>query len=278
MSEIRLDQLPPIDVIKQKTHEEILTEIGGENTSPANPEGRVYRGWALRESFRMKQEDSNAKGLLLAFAEGSDLDLIGETYYRNSDGSQIKRKPGESDEDYRLALQNSPEGLTSAGTIKSYNFHASRSHNLLERELVGSHSPEPMVMNAYFISDDETEQEIKQAIESYLEPFIPGGDEFSAIRATPKHYSITGVVKCQRGAGVSVIEAEGLKALNDYVKTSTLIRADRTDSVMVSDSWIKECLVMPGVTRVVLANWSDVNCLPNEYPICDSISLTYEVV
>jgi len=278
MSEIRLDQLPAVDIIKQKTPEEILKEIGGENTSAANPEGRIYRGWSLRESYRLRQEDSNAKSLLLAFATGQDLDFIGETYYRNSDGSKILRKPGESDDEYRLALQESPEGLTSAGTIQSYNFHASRAHHLIDKSKVGCYSPEPMVMDAYFISDDESELEIKEAIEEYLVNFVPGGDEFKAVRATPKPYSISGVVKCERGAGVSIIELEGKGYLDEYVAKRTVVRASQSDPVMVSDSWIKECLVMPGVVRVDLGAWSDIECLPNEYPVCESINLTYEVV
>ena len=278
MSDIRLDQLPAIDVIAQKTPEEILKEIGGENTSAANPEGRIYRGWSLRESYRLRQEDSNAKSLLLAFATGDNLDLIGETYYRNSDGSKILRKPGESDDEYRMALQESPEGLTSAGTIQSYNFHASRAHHLIDKTKVGCYSPEPMVMDAYFISDDDSELEIKLAIEEHLVNFVPGGDEFKAVRATPKFYSINGVVKCDRGAGVSIIESEGALYLDDYIKKQSVVRASRADSVMVSDSWIKECLVMPGVVRVDLGAWSDIECLPNEYPVCESINLTYEVV
>ena len=278
MSEIRLDQLPAIDIIPQKSHEEILKEIGGENTSAANPEGRIYRGWSLRESYRLRQEDSNAKSLLLAFATGGNLDFIGETYYRNSDGSKILRKPGESDDEYRMALQESPEGLTSAGTIQSYNFHASRAHHLIDKTRVGCYSPEPMVMDAYFISDDDNELEIKHAIEDYLVNFVPGGDEFKAVRATPKVYSITGVVKCERGAGVSIIKSEGSTRLNDYIKSQSVVRANRYDPVMISDSWIKESLVMPGVIRVQLESWVDIECAPHEYPVCDLINLEYVVM
>ena len=132
MLEARIDLLKPVDLIEQKTVEEILIEIGEDaqisNLSPSDPAGRVANGYAIREQKRRAQENENAKSGLLAFAKAERLDYLSETYFRNSDGSQIKRKPCEADDDYRLALQESPEGLTSAGTLKSYYFHASRAH------------------------------------------------------------------------------------------------------------------------------------------------------
>lgn len=272
MSEIRLDQLPPIDVIKQKSPEEILIEIGKENTSAANPEGRVYRSASLYASRRMMQEDANAKSLLLAFATGERLDWIGETYYRNSDGTPIKRKPGESDEDYRIALHESPEGLTSAGTLKSYDFHASRSHPLLNKQLVRSHSPEPMVMDIWFIADDEHASEIESSINSYLEVFVPAGDEYAAKRSVPVEFGITASVLCEKGVGVSIIKEEGLKALNDYLSKSSVIGG------VISDAWIKDCLVLPGVIDVKLEGFQTLRCDIGTYPKVTSINVEYEVI
>lgn len=278
MSEISLNLLDPIDAIEQKTSSEILAEINEENATAANPEGRIYRGWALREQFRRKQEDSNVKGLLLAFATGDTLDFIGETYYRNSDGTQITRKTGESDDDYRIALQESPEGLTSAGTLASYDFHASRAHDLIDRYKVKSYSPEPMEMITYFISDDENETEIKTAIESYLKTFVPGGDLYSAVRATEKSRSINGVVRCSDGVGLELVESQGLAALTTYISDSKRING------IISNSGIKDALTVEGVKQILLTDWIDIECTESEYPAISKIDeeldikLTYEVI
>ncbi len=271
MSEIRLDQLPPIDIIEQKTPEEILLEIGKENTSAASPEGRVYRSAALYGSYRMMQEDSNAKSLLLAFATGENLDRIGETYYRNSDGSTIKRKDGESDDDYRMALHESPEGLTSAGTLKSYDFHASRSHPLLNSQLVRSHSPEPMVMDVWFISDDDNAADIERSIDLHLKPFVPSGDMYKAKRSTHVEVSVTAKVICEKGVGASIIKDEGLKALNDYLSKASVIGG------VISDAWIKDCLILPGVVDVVMDDFKTIRCDMGTHPKVTSINISYEV-
>lgn len=270
MSEIRLDLLNPIDLIEQKSTSEILNEIGGANTSAANPEGRVYRGWALREHMFLKKVDSGLKGNILAFAKGKELDYIGETYYRNSDGSKILRKKGESDESYRLALQESPEGLTSAGTLKSYNFHASRAHTLVDINKVNSKSLSPMEMTIFFISDDDHEDEIKEAIEKHLIPFAPGGDSYSAIRATKRTGVINATVKCDRGVGLDLLKKEGMERLNNY--TSSLSKI----GIIASYSSISTALTVPGVNQVLLSGWTDIECSYNEYPEITSVRVVYE--
>ena len=275
MPEIRLDLLEPVDLIEQKGTEEILVEIGQDaeikNLSAADPGGRIARGWTVREQKRRVEEEQNAKGVMLAFAKGKKLDFIGETYYRNSDGSKILRKPGESDEAYRLALQESPEGLTSAGTLKSYNFHASRAHPLVDRDSVSSHSPETMVMNTYFIADDDKAAEVKQAIESYLIPFIPGGDKFTAIQATKKARALVATAKLDPGVGRELVEKQGRAALDQYRQ-----KARRVHGV-ISQSSISEALTVPGVRQIIFDGWADIECSESEYPEISSVTLTYEV-
>lgn len=278
MPEARIDLLNPIDLIEQKSVNEILTEIGEDaqiaSISPSDPAGRVARGWAIREQKRRAEENENAKGQLLAFAKGDRLDLIAETFYRNADGSKIKRKLGELDDEFRLALQESPEGLTSAGTLKSYDFHASRSHILTNRNTVSSYSPEPMVMNTYFIiEDDLLAAEVKESIESNVSNFTPGGDIFSAIRATKKPYSILANVKVKRGVVLDMVKAQGKLAIDKYLEEVKRIGG------VVSFSSIASALTVPGVIQVPIPEgWADIECSPGEYPSLTLLTLNYEVL
>lgn len=278
MPEARIDLLDSVDLVEQKTIAEILDEIRADadisNISPSDPAGRVARGWAVREQKRRASENENAKEQMLAFAKGQRLDFIAETYYRNADGSQITRKPGESDDDFRVALQESPEGLTSAGTLKSYDFHASRSHALVNRNTVKSFSPSPMVMETYFIIEDDLLVDgVKQAIEEYLIPFIPGGDVYSAIRATKKPYAILATVKVKRGVVLDMIKTQGKAALDKY-----LVEARRISGI-ISFSSIANALTVPGVVQVPIpAGWSDIECNHSEYPSLTLLTLNYEVV
>lgn len=278
MAEARIDLLDPPDFIVQLSTDEILSELAADadiaNLSASDPAGRVVHGWAVREQKRRSQENENAKRLILAFAKGSDLDYISATYYRKSDGSHIVRKPNESDDDFRLAIQESPEGLTSAGTLKSYNFHASRAHELLNRNTVNSHSPEPMVMNTYFIlEDDERADEVQQAIEHYLVDFIPGGDLFSAIRAVKNTGDISVTIKVRGGVVLDLVKAQGSKALLEYKENAKRING------IISFSSISDALTVPGVVQIPFPEgWEDIVCSVNEYPVLDSVTLIYEVV
>ncbi len=278
MSEARIDLLDSVDLIEQKTIDEILDEISEDaeisNISPSDPAGRVARGWAIREQKRRAQENENARERMLAFAKGELLDFISETYYRNADGSQITRKLDESDDDFRLALQESPEGLTSAGTLKSYDFHASRSHALVSSETVKSFSPSPMVMETYFIiEDDLLADEVKQAIEEYLIPFVPGGDVYSAIRATKAPFVILATVKVNRGVVLDLVKTQGKAALDEYIAEAKRING------IVSFSSIANALTVPGVVQVPIPlGWVDIECSSSEYPSLTLLTLNYEII
>lgn len=269
MPEIRLDMLDLGNVIEQKTIDQILEEIGAKDIPSSNPEGRIKREWAAREVNWQQIQDLDTKQNLLAFAVDDMLDFIGETYYRNSDGTPILRKDGESNEDYRLALQQSPEGLTSAGTVKSYNFHSSRAHPLVGSNQVNSHSPSPMEMNVYFINpEDEDPDVIASVIYSYIERFIPS-DLVRVLPATKVDVSITGTVTCNRGVGLSVLKENGSDNLKEYSQKEGVIKG------IVSHSGISEAVTMEGVRIVSLDNWSDVICGEGEYPVVSSITLNY---
>lgn len=267
--ELNLKDIANIDLIEQLTPSEILKQIGKENISPANPEGRIYHNWAMTESMRRSQENENAKQLLLATAKGDRLDYIGETYYRNSDGSKILRKPGEDDDSYRMALQESPEGLTSAGTLASYNFHCKRSHELLNKNNVSCYSPEPMVMNAYFFVTENID-EVKSAIEQYVSRFVPSGDLFSAVLATELSGSIDASIRLSDSVAADLVKAEGVKRLTSYIESQTKIKG------VISDSGVKAALTLEGVDKVTLNNWSDLDCNYSQIPKVTGVSVVYE--
>ena len=128
-----------------------------------------------------------------------------------------------------------------------------------------------MVMDVWFISDDDSAKEIESPIDSYLESFVPGGDEYKAKRSVAVDFSITGKVICERGAGVSIIKSEGEKALSDYIKKASLIGG------VISDGWIKDCLVMPGVVDIEM-NFQSIKCNVGEHPNLTSINLEYVVM
>lgn len=282
MAEINLNKLTPMELHEIVPVETLVDEIaksfGLDEAVPSDPLGQAVLGVAVQANKAQHTINEEMKQSTLAYAMGKKLDLIGETYYRNSDGSQIKRKPGESCEDYRKRLQFSPRGLTCAGTPDSYNHNASQAHELLNLDRLYSHSPEPMVMHTYFmvlpedLGEDENlkekRAEVKEAIEHRIARFVPS-DEYHVKAAKPKSGTITGKVICEFGVGLSLIEEQGMKRLKEYLSQSMRIHG------LITLDGIHAALRVAGVHQILISDWVDIQTDHSRYPVIDTINLEY---
>jgi phage-related baseplate assembly protein len=73
---------------------------------------------AYREALDRQAINDVGRGLTLAFARGTALDLIGETYFATA------RLDGETDARFRRRIQLAPEAFGGAGTPGGYVYHA----------------------------------------------------------------------------------------------------------------------------------------------------------
>jgi phage-related baseplate assembly protein len=87
--------------------------------------------FARRLLTERQRQNDKAKGLMLAYAIGGDLDHIGVTYYNAprllitpADAEAGTPDIFESDDDYRRRLALAPEGYSVAGPTGAYIFHA----------------------------------------------------------------------------------------------------------------------------------------------------------
>ena len=119
MEGINLAQLPALTVVKPVDFETIVADIatraGIENTTASDPAYRVALAAAYRETLLRQDANEQSRGLMLAFAVGSQLDHLGATYYRDADGLAVVRLTDESfsfrPRGYRLPV---PMALTSS--------------------------------------------------------------------------------------------------------------------------------------------------------------------
>lgn len=82
---------------------------------------KAARTWSYRLTLERQSHNQDALNILLAYADGENLDHIAATYYSFAG---IKRADGESIESFRNRIQLAPEAYSGAGTIGGYAFQA----------------------------------------------------------------------------------------------------------------------------------------------------------
>ncbi|MCK9549631.1 baseplate J/gp47 family protein [Aquamicrobium sp.] len=85
-----------------------------------DPFVRACQSWAYRLMLEQQRHNEDGRSILLAYAQGADLDHIAATYYAFAG---IVRADGETDTSLRRRIQLAPEAYSSAGSLGGYLFH-----------------------------------------------------------------------------------------------------------------------------------------------------------
>lgn len=273
MDGVNLALLPPLTVIKQLSHEEIVqaiaTAAGLENASPADPAFRVALACAYRELMVRQDSNEQARGLLLAFAVGPQLDHLGVTYYQHPDGTPVLRLDGEQDDAYRARLQASVEGLSVAGPDGAYVFGATSAHPDVKDAKV--HSPQPVEVELYVLSRQGPgvpSAELLESVRVYMAPRRPLTDLLRVLPAQVVSYSVAASLIIRSGPDPELVrqasEAGGL----------TYVRRQHRLKGRVVESALHAAMTVEGVEEVHLSNWADVVCTAQQAPYCEALSAT----
>lgn len=274
---INLALLPPLDVVKQVDHEAIIKDVaekaGLENASPSDPAYRVTLANAYREVMLRQDANEQARGLMLAYAKGPELDHIGVTYYKHPDGSPVLRFDGESDDAYRDRLQKSPEGLSVAGPDGAYEFHARSAHPDVKAATVSS--PAPVTVELHILSHSGQgvpTLSVLDAVDAYTKPFRPLTDNLIVKAAEVLTYAITAKLFIKVGPDPELVRQAAEKQLAEYVAALHRFKG------RVVKSSVHAALTVEGVEEVQLASWADVSCTAIQAPFCARITTTFELV
>ncbi|EIA5325175.1 baseplate J/gp47 family protein [Vibrio parahaemolyticus] len=274
---INLALLPPLDVVKQVDYEDIVKDVveraGLENASPSDPGYRVTLANSYRERLLRQDANEQARGLMLAYAKGPELDHIGVTYYKHPDGSPVLRIDGESDDAYRDRLQKSPEGLSVAGPDGAYEFHARSAHPDVKAATVSS--PAPVKVELHILSHSGQgvpTQSVLDAVDAYTKPFRPLTDKLTVKAAEVLTYAITAKLFIKVGPDPELVRQAAEKQLAEYVAALHRFKG------RVVESSVHAALTVEGVEEVQLESWADVICTAIQAPFCTGITTTFELV
>lgn len=268
-----ISRLPEPDAVLQVSYDEILDDIvtraSLDNASPSDPSYRVALAAAYREMFLRQDSNEQARGLMLAYAKGPQLDHLGFTYYRNSDGTPVERLKGEEDDAFRSRLQLSPEGLSVAGPDWSYVYHARSASPSVKAASVDS--PAPVEVEVYILAQEGLpSQSLLNQVDAYLWPRRPFTDQVTVKAATLLNFTVDATVYVKSGPSSDVVVETARKRLEAYLEDNRKLAGH------IHQSSIHWALTVEGIEHIQLNNWNDVVAMKNQAPNCIGITITQE--
>lgn len=288
MTGVNLALLPALTVVPQVDFETTVAEIveraGLENASPSDPAYRVALAAAYRETLVRQYANEQAKALTLAHAYGTQLDHIGVTYYRRPDGTAVVRLAGETDDDYKARLQDSPEGLSVAGPEGAYRFHARSASPLVQAVSVESPNPCEILLTVLSKEGPAPGQQdyvgpvngaasaaLVSVVDAYLQPFRPLGDRLTVASAAIVYYQIHATIYPNGELDPAMVIAAAKARADAFVAQMWRLAG------LVVRSAVDAALTTDGVDEVVLVGWADIRCTKRQAPVCNGITLTIGV-
>jgi phage-related baseplate assembly protein len=264
---VNLSELPAPGIVETLDYEAILASMLADLQArdpvftalvESDPAYKVLEVAAYRELLLRQRVNDAAKAVMLAFAEGADLDQIGANYsvprlvLDPGDASAVPpvEPTYESDADFRARIQLSPEGYTTAGSEGSYVFHGLGAD--ADVKDIQAVSPEPGAVTVYVLSrtgDGEASEDLLSAVSGVLngETVRPMTDNVTVLSASIVDYVITAQLVMYPGPDPLVVRDAAIAAVTAYAEAQRRIGYD------VTLSGIYAALHQPGVQRVNLA-------------------------
>ncbi|MDR6178380.1 phage-related baseplate assembly protein [Pseudomonas sp. SORGH_AS 211] len=272
-SPIDLSQLPAPTIVETLDFETLLTArkerlislypaaeraaIRERLALESDPVNKLLQENAYRELVLRQRVNDATRGVMLAFAVGTDLDQLGANFSvtrlllkaANPNAVPPTAAVYESDDDFRARIQLSPEGYTTAGSQGSYVFHGlSADGNVRDVQAI---SPAPTQVTIYVLSRLGTglaSPELLAKVTAALnaEKVRPLTDKVTVLSANIVDYQVNAELTLYDGPDSDVVVAAAYKAVEDYAASVKKIGYD------VALSGLYKALHQSGVQAVKL--------------------------
>lgn len=289
MSTIELSALPAPQVLEDLDYEATYQQelagfrsFMGDNWDAlleSDPVTKLLELGAYRRMQNRARVNDAAKALLLAFAQGSDLDHLAANVRltrlvvqaENLSASPPAAEVLEADDALRERIQLVYEGLTTAGPRNSYILHARNASGLVADATAESPSPAVVAVTVLSLNDaGEADAELLETVRIRLsdDDVRPVADRLLVQSAEILRYRIDAVVHMAGGGPeTEATLAECRRRLVAWINPR------RRLGVEVARSGIDAQLHIAGVARVELANWSDIRPTKAQAAWCTGFDL-----
>ncbi|WP_445495684.1 baseplate assembly protein [Photorhabdus sp. SF281] len=273
MPTIDLSQLPPPDVVEPLDYESLLAERKATLISlyPEEQQEAIARTLELeseplvklleensyRELILRQRMNEAARAVMVAYASGNDLDLLGA----NNNITRLVLKPAdnstipptlavmESDNDFRVRIPQAFEGLSVAGPVGAYEYHARSADGRIADASATSPSPANVIVTIMSRENNGVaSQELLDKVAAVLndENVRPVADRVKVQSANVVEYQIDAVLYLYPTPEAEPIRIAAEQKLKRYVEAQHRLGRD------IRLSAIYAALHVEGVQRVEL--------------------------
>ncbi|WP_095162635.1 baseplate J/gp47 family protein [Pseudomonas sp. Irchel 3F5] len=290
MSTIELSALPAPQVLEDLDFEEVyqgelavFRQFMGDNWDAlleSDPVTKLLELDAYRRLQNRARVNDAAKALMLAYAQGSDLDQLAANVrlqrlvVQAEDLAAVPPVPAvlEEDEALRERVQLVYEGLTTAGPRNSYILHARNASGLVADATAESPSPAVVVVTVLALEGEgAADAGLLETVRVRLsdDDVRPVGDRLTVQSAEILRYRIDAVVHMAgSGPETEATLAECKRRLQAWINPR------RRLGVEVARSGVDAQLHINGVSRVELNNWTDIRPTKAQAAWCEGVTVT----
>lgn len=261
---VDLSQLPAPPVVEVIDFEVILAEMIADlvRRDPSfsalvesDPAFKILEVAAFRETIIRQRVNDAARGVMLAYAGGADLEhigaLVGVKRQQIAPGNPDRGIPPtmEGDAELRRRIQLAPEGLSVAGPVGAYTFHALGADSRVLDASATSPAPGDVVVAVLSREGGGlASPDLVQVVAARLaaEDVRPLTDRVQVVPASLVAYEVDAVVYTYAGPDSAIVIAEALARVQGYIDASRRIGRDITRSAIFA------ALHVDGVQRVEL--------------------------
>jgi len=290
MTRARIDlaSLPAPEVIETLDYEAILEAMLSDLRArdeafsavvESDPAYKILEVAAYREMLLRQRVNDAARSVMLAFSSGSDLDhlaaLFGVSRLVADAGNPAAIPPipptMESDKRLRYRAQMAFEGLSVAGPVGAYEFHALGASGQVKD--VSIQSPAPGRVDVIVLSqagDGTPDAELLGVVEGCVnrDDVRPLTDEVAVIAAEIIHYDLAATLILYEEPDASVVLAASRSAAQSHVANQHALGRDITLSGLYA------ALHQTGVQKVILTSPADnIVVSPYQAAWCDSVNV-----
>lgn len=288
---VDLASLPAPEVVETLAFEAIVADLKADFIArhPAaadvidlesEPVVKLIECFAYRELLLRARYNDEARGLLLAFATGADLDHLGATYYQEArlvvTPADLEAIPPvaavlESDADYRNRLALKPESWSVAGPRDAFKYHAMSASGQIKDASVTS--PEGGTTQIYVLTHTGTgipDAGLLATVTGAVngETVRPLSEEVIVSAPTIVNYALDLDLTLFAGPSTELVTAAVAAALADYAAANHRLGND------IIKSAIDAAAHVAGVKKVVINSpAADVVCTVGQAPWCTAITV-----
>ncbi|MDD4556503.1 MAG: baseplate J/gp47 family protein [Alphaproteobacteria bacterium] len=275
---IDLSALPPPKIIEELDFEVIFQELLADfkwrkpnynALLESDPIIIALECAAYRELLLRNRINEMAKATMMAYAIGTDLDNLVAFY-------GIKRQEGELDDRLRYRALLSLASLTTAGSEKSYLFHALSASSKVKSVSVRSPDKGKVLLTLLSMEGNGiADEELIKIVTDYLsaEDKRPLTDEITVQSAEIIPFTVQAKMFVHAGPSASITQEEFNANLQTYLNKQHNIGS------VVAVSGIFDALHSEGVQKVqLLAPEADIITNKEQAAFCTEINLEVEVI